>query len=92
MTVAMPCDSIGADILDSTNQNTFTFGRLKEENTWFELDRVQRQHFESIQLFNGYLREESHALHHVLWKSGSGNLYGDLPERYYYTYSVLHFH
>lgn len=81
MTVAMPCDSIGADILDSTNQNTFSFGRLKEENTWFELDHLQRQHFDSIALFNGYLREEFHAIHTVLWKSGSSALYGSLPER-----------
>ena len=81
MTVAMPCDSMGADILDSTNQNTFTFGRLKEENTWFELDRLQRQHFDSIKMFNAYLREEFHAIHHLLWKSGSNALYGELPER-----------
>ena len=73
---------IGADILDSTNQNTFTFGRLKEENSWFELDHIQRKHFDSIQLFNGYLREEFHAIHHVLWTSGSNAIYGDLPERY----------
>ena len=72
---------IGADILDSTNQNTFTFGRLKEENTWFELDRLQRTHFDSIKMFNAYLREEFHAIHHLLWKSGSNALYGELPER-----------
>ena len=72
---------IGADILDSTNQNTFTFGRLKEENAWFELDRIQRQHFESVQIFNEYLREEYHAIHHLLWKSGSSPLYDDLPAR-----------
>jgi len=81
MTVAMPCDSIGADILDSTNQNTFTFGRLNEENSWFELDHLQRKHFDSIKLFNGYLREEFHAIHHVLWTSGSSAIYGNLPER-----------
>eukprot|EP00093_Oithona_nana_P009997 09997.XXX_278508_277250_1 [CDS] Oithona nana genome sequencing. len=81
MTVAMPCDSMGADILDSTNQNTFTFGRLKEENTWFELDHLQRQHFDSIKMFNAYLREEFHAIHHLLWKSGSNALYGELPDR-----------
>ena len=73
---------IGADILDSTNQNTFTFGRLKEENSWFELDHIQRKHFDSVQLFNGYLREEFHAIHHVLWTSGSNAIYGDLPDRY----------
>jgi hypothetical protein len=67
--------------LDSTNQNTFTFGRLKEENTWFELDRLQRQHFDSIKMFNEYLREEYHAIHTLLWKTGSSSLYGSLPER-----------
>ena len=72
---------MGADILDSTNQNTFTFGRLKEENTWFELDHLQRQHFDSIKMFNAYLREEFHAIHHLLWKSGSNALYGELPDR-----------
>ena len=78
---------IGADILDSTNQNTFTFGRLKEENSWFELDHIQRKHFDSVQLFNGYLREEFHAIHHVLWTSGSNAIYGDLPERYFDVHS-----
>jgi len=81
MTVAMPCESIGADILDITNQNTFTFGRLTEEDTWFELDHIQKQHFTSIQTFNEYLREEYHALQSVLWKSGHAHLYGDLPPR-----------
>ena len=80
---------IGADILDSTNQNTFTFGRLKEENSWFELDHIQRKHFDSIQLFNGYLREEFHAIHHVLWTSGSNAIYGDLPERYFFELYVV---
>lgn len=81
MTVAMPCDLIGADILDSTNQNTFAFGRLKEDPTWFDLDRVQRQHFESIRVLNEYLREEYHAIQNLLWKSGQSLLYAQLPER-----------
>ena len=41
LTVAMPCDGIGADVLDSTNQNTFTYGRLREDPEWFELDHLQ---------------------------------------------------
>ena len=31
LTVAMPCDLMGGDILDKTGQNAFSFGRLKEE-------------------------------------------------------------
>jgi hypothetical protein len=34
LTVAMPCKGIGADILDSTNQNVFSFGILQEDDTW----------------------------------------------------------
>ena len=73
--------AIGADVLDSTYQNTFSFGRLKEEPTWFELDHIQRKHFESIQTFNEYLREEYHGLQELLWKSGQSYLFGDLPKR-----------
>ena len=72
---------IGADILDKTNQNAFSFGRLKEENTWFELDSVQRLHFDEIQRLNQYLREEYHQLQDFLWKSGYTTLYGKIPER-----------
>jgi len=81
MTVAMPCDLIGADILDKTNQNAFTFGRLREEPTWWELDTAQRIHFDEVQRLNQYLREEYHQLQDVLWKSGYSRLYADLPER-----------
>ena len=72
---------IGADILDKTNQNAFTFGRLREEPTWWELDAQQRTHFEEVQRLNQYLREEYHQLQDVLWKSGYSRLYADLPER-----------
>ena len=51
LTVAMPCDGIGADVLDSTNQNTFSYGRLREDPAWFELDTFQRKHFESVKMF-----------------------------------------
>jgi len=81
MTVAMPCDLIGADILDKTNQNAFTFGRLREEPTWWELDAAQRIHFDEVQRLNQYLREEYHQLQDILWSSGFSKLYADLPER-----------
>lgn len=81
MTVAMPCDLIGADILDKTSQNAFTFGRLREEPTWWELEDAQRTHFDEVQRLNQYLREEYHQLQDMLWQSGFKKLYADLPDR-----------
>ena len=60
---------IGADILDSTNQNVFSFGILQEEDTWFELDSNQRMHFDYMQHLNSYLREEYHSIAEILYKS-----------------------
>ncbi|CAB4060028.1 ERGIC2 [Lepeophtheirus salmonis] len=65
ITIATPCKAIGAD----------------EEDTWFDLDRVQRPTLEAIRTFNKYLREEYHAIQNLLWKSGSLSLYGELPPR-----------
>lgn len=81
MTVAMPCDTIGADILDVTNQNTHTFGHLEEEPTWFELTPRQRQHWDSLKQVNTYIRHEFHSLQDLLWKSGFQSLFGELPVR-----------
>jgi len=81
LTVAMPCDLIGADILDKTNTNAYTFGRLREEPTWWELEEAQRIHFGEIQRLNQYLREEYHQLQDVLWRSGFSRLYSDMPGR-----------
>ena len=39
---------IGADILDKTNQNAFSFGRLREEPTWFQLEDHQLTHFREV--------------------------------------------
>ena len=39
---------IGADILDKTNTNAFTFGRLKEEQTWWQLEPDQRVYFDEV--------------------------------------------
>ncbi|XP_044729124.1 endoplasmic reticulum-Golgi intermediate compartment protein 2 [Chrysoperla carnea] len=69
ITVAMPCNSIGADILDSTNQNVFNFGTLEEENTYFELTPKQRRQFDSMVNINTYLREEYHAVQELLWRT-----------------------
>uniref|UniRef100_A0A1B6KXN3 Endoplasmic reticulum vesicle transporter C-terminal domain-containing protein n=1 Tax=Graphocephala atropunctata TaxID=36148 RepID=A0A1B6KXN3_9HEMI len=83
LTVAMPCLSIGADIMDSTGQSVSSFGNLEEEDTWFELSMDQRVYFDNMRYMNSYLREEFHAIQDLLWKSGETNLYGRLPKRKY---------
>lgn len=72
---------IGADIVDSTNQNIFKFGNLEQEDTWWELNIEQRTHFDSMRSLNSYLREEFHALQILLWKSGQAAMIGTLPAR-----------
>uniref|UniRef100_A0A182IWX0 Endoplasmic reticulum vesicle transporter C-terminal domain-containing protein n=1 Tax=Anopheles atroparvus TaxID=41427 RepID=A0A182IWX0_ANOAO len=78
LTVAMP--SIGADILDSTSQNVFSFGILQEEDTWFELCPSQRIHFDYMQHHNSYLRNEYHSIAEILYKSDHAIVYS-MPER-----------
>lgn len=75
---------LGADILDSTNQNAFKFGALEEEDTWFEMSQNQRIHFENKRHFNSYLREEYHAIKDLLWRSSYSSLFGDMPPRNYF--------
>lgn len=53
---------IGADILDSTNQNVFSFGILQEEDTWWELDYDQQAVFDYIENINTYMREQYHSI------------------------------
>ncbi|XP_063700320.1 endoplasmic reticulum-Golgi intermediate compartment protein 2 [Culicoides brevitarsis] len=81
LTVAMPCKSIGADILDSTNQNVFSFGILEEEDTWFELCPNQQMYFDYIQHLNSYLREEYHSIADVLYKGEQQETIYTMPKR-----------
>ncbi|XP_018567670.1 endoplasmic reticulum-Golgi intermediate compartment protein 2 [Anoplophora glabripennis] len=81
ITIAMPCHNVGADILDSTNQNAFKFGSLEEEDTWFELAHNQQIHFDNKRHFNSYLREEYHAVKDLLWRSSFSTHFGELPPR-----------
>lgn len=84
MTVAMPCSLIGADILDSTNQNLLGFEPLTEEETWWELSPNQRSHFDALKHMNSYLREEYHAIHELLWRSNQVAFMGEMPKRYFF--------
>ncbi|XP_043483652.1 endoplasmic reticulum-Golgi intermediate compartment protein 2 [Leptopilina heterotoma] len=81
ITVAMPCGRIGADILDSTNQNFQHFEILKEEDTWWDLSLEQRSHFDTLKTMNSYFREEYHAIHELLWKSNQIALHSEMPKR-----------
>jgi hypothetical protein len=71
--------------MDSTNtNNAYTYGRLVEEPTHFELSVGQRSQWDVIRDVNNYLRNEHHSLQEVLWKSDvlSQRRYGrDLPPR-----------
>lgn len=79
LTVAMPCSKIGADILDVTNQNTQSFGRLEEEFTNFELSEPQRAQWDTMQKINLYIREEYHAIQDLIWRDGYSNILKGLP-------------
>jgi len=80
MTVKMPCKNIGADILDSTNQNTFSFGVIEEEDVWWNLCPEQRQHFDYMQHLNRYLTEEYHSVAEIMYKTND-HLLTKMPER-----------
>ncbi|CAH0719296.1 unnamed protein product, partial [Brenthis ino] len=81
ITIAMPCSSIGADILDSTSQSVYGFGELKEEDTWWELTQEQQDAFDAVKYLNSYLREEYHSIWQLLWKKGHGSVRATVPER-----------
>ena len=73
---------VGADVLDMTGQGADTFGHLEHEDTYFDLSPVQRQFFASLQYLNEYLRNQYHAVHVFLWKSGFAGQAGNMPPRY----------
>lgn len=79
LTVNMPCNTIGADILDVTNQNTELFGELAEEPVHFELTTPQRAQWETMQKINLYIREEYHAIQELIWRDGYTNILRGIP-------------
>ncbi|XP_041969920.1 endoplasmic reticulum-Golgi intermediate compartment protein 2 [Aricia agestis] len=81
ITVAMPCSNIGADILDSTSQSVYSFGELREEDTWFELSQEQQDAFDAVKHLNSYLREEYHSIYQLMWKRGHESIRATIPER-----------
>ncbi|KAL3842000.1 hypothetical protein ACJMK2_020074 [Sinanodonta woodiana] len=69
MTVAMRCELIGADILDQTGQDTYSFGQLNLDNAYFELSPKQKRYHEITLEVNRYLRNQYHAIQELLWLS-----------------------
>lgn len=81
MTVAMKCHHIGADVLDQTGQDLFSYGKLKEEPTFFRLSSRQQEYLDFIQQVNEYLTQEYHAIQELLWRSNKATFYGGMPPR-----------
>ena len=81
MTLAMKCASIGADVLDMTGQNADKFGKLEMTPVPFELTPSQQQYFNMVHNMNSYVREEYHAIHKLLWKTGYISVGGNMPKR-----------
>ncbi|XP_046379689.2 endoplasmic reticulum-Golgi intermediate compartment protein 2-like isoform X2 [Haliotis cracherodii] len=81
LTVAMKCSSIGADVLDLTGQDVHSYGRLKEEDTYFELTPNQQKYHTFLQEINRYLQEEYHAIQDLMWKSKTPAFRGGMPPR-----------
>ncbi|CAG0912679.1 unnamed protein product [Notodromas monacha] len=81
ITVATPCRFIGADVLDISKNTIPTFGSLEEEDTWFEMTRLQEEHFENMRHVNLYLRQDYHSLAEVLFKSRFQQMFGGIPKR-----------
>ena len=76
---------IGADVIDLTGQRIETFGVLDEEPVHFELSPEQRRQFQMTQNLNEYIREEYHALHKLLWKTGYMGKNNQLPPRFVFV-------
>lgn len=70
ITVAMKCAYIGADVLDQTGQDTFSFGQLSMDDTYYELSPRQKQFVEITKQVNQYMRNEYHAIQELMWLSG----------------------
>ena len=68
---------IGADILDKTNTNAYSFGRLKEEPTYWQLEAAQRDYFDEVASF-------------VIWLSSPTNLYDQVQRLNQYLREEYH--
>ncbi|KAG1657247.1 Endoplasmic reticulum-Golgi intermediate compartment protein 2 [Nymphon striatum] len=80
MTIAMPCNAIGADVLDVTNQNAQTYGSLEEHDVFFELTDEQRESWNYQRRVNQHIRREYHSLQELIWRSGAPKVVYDMDQ------------
>ncbi|XP_050529971.1 endoplasmic reticulum-Golgi intermediate compartment protein 2 isoform X2 [Daktulosphaira vitifoliae] len=80
ITVKSNCDSVGADIVDSTGQNMMLFGEIETEDAWWEMSEEEQLEFDEMRLTNSYLREEYHSLNNILWRDDNIYNYGSLKK------------
>ena len=66
-TVAMSCNNLGADVMDSTSRDILTDMTINMEDTWFEMSPKQKEHFKLISSHYNTIRNQHHALHSSLW-------------------------
>ncbi|BFZ05036.1 hypothetical protein BsWGS_08075 [Bradybaena similaris] len=81
MTVAMKCHHIGADVLDQTGQDVFSFGQLQEESVFWELNEDEEQYRNLVREHNEYLTSEYHALQDILWTTKDLKHRAKIPKR-----------
>ncbi|CAG5133321.1 unnamed protein product, partial [Candidula unifasciata] len=81
MTIAMKCHHIGADVLDQTGQDVFSFGQLQEEPVFWELNPDEEEYRNMFREHNEYLTKQYHALQDILWKSKDIQLKAKFPKR-----------
>ena len=64
-----------------TGQEVQTFGKLLEEDVYFDLSNNQRNYFNMVQRVNSYVKEEYHSVHNILWTSGFLSASSNMPKR-----------
>ncbi|OQV20625.1 Endoplasmic reticulum-Golgi intermediate compartment protein 2 [Hypsibius exemplaris] len=81
ITVAMPCEAIGADIVDLVNEQVDIDVGLNEEPAYFALSPEDEHNFQMRRQMNAYIAEEYHALHRYLWTTGHRSSWADPAPR-----------
>ncbi|CAH1257382.1 ERGIC2 [Branchiostoma lanceolatum] len=69
VTVAMKCESLGADVLDLTGNSISTQGSIKEDSVLFDMTPQQRRWQRMVKTVKSSLDKEK-ALQHLLFKTG----------------------
>lgn len=69
ITVAMPCISIGADVVDTTGGTMSSQSELLEEDINFELSDTGTQLYRTMQIMNNHMRSDYSSLRQRIWNN-----------------------